>query len=141
MSGSLFGMLIAALFAAQATQPAKPGKQPASISVTGCISQDAATPGSYLFSDTSTGARYRLSGFDGRKDSEQGGQLVVGTGSGRVTIRGGLVPSPNLAAQAGALDPAKTANARTAGGSGGMASAALPEFRVERVQAIGGSCR
>src|SRR5688572_612662 len=107
---SLSGMLIAALFATQATQPAAPGKKPAPLtSVTGCISRDAATPGSYLFSDANTGARYRLSGFDGREDTGEKGQIVVGTGSRRVTIRGGLVPSPNVAAQAGALDPAKTA--------------------------------
>ncbi len=140
MSSSLFGMLIATLFATQATQPAAPKKKSAAlVSVTGCIRQDAATPGSYLFSDASTGASYRLSGFDGRKDAAPRGQIVVGTGSRRVTIRGGLVPSPNVAAQAGALDPAKTANARTAGGSA-EESAALPEFRAERIQTIAGSC-
>jgi hypothetical protein len=140
MSSPLFGILIATLLAAQATPPTALEKKPAAlISVTGCISQDAAAPGSYLFSDPSTGASYRVSGLDGAKAAGQRGHIVIGTGSRRVTIRGGLVPSPNVAAQAGALDPAKAANARTPS-TPGTPSASLPEFRAERIRISSGSC-
>jgi len=148
MSGGLLSMLVATMFATQVparpaapkSQPAAPKKAaPAVVAVTGCISPDTATPGAYLFSDSSTGAKYRLSGFDERKDSGQRGEIVVGTGARRVTIRGGLVPSPNLAAQAGAVDPSKTVNARADSGPNGT-NVPLPEFRADRIQSLGTPC-
>src|SRR6185295_1340188 len=101
MSSSQLSMLIAAVVAAQtiATRPTATEKNtPAMMTVSGCISRDAATPGSYLSSETRTGLTDRLSASDWRKGADQRGQIVVGTGSRRVTIRGGLVPSPNVAA-------------------------------------------
>ncbi|MEO8256148.1 MAG: hypothetical protein ABI868_02270 [Acidobacteriota bacterium] len=156
MSGGLFSMLVATMFATQAgpAQPAAPKSQPALpksqlaapkkttpavVAVTGCISPDTTTPGGYLFLDSSTGAKYRLSGFDERKDSGQRGEIVVGTGARRVTIRGGLVPSPNVAAQAGAIDPNKAVIARAGSGPNGT-NVPLPEFRAERIQTIGAPC-
>ena len=139
MSSYLLSMLAVSTFAMQATPspPAVPKKGTNStMTLTGCVSPDASTPGSYTFSDTRTGARYRLSGLANKR-----GEIVVGTGARRVTIRGGLVPSPNVAAQAGAIDPAKAAIASLPGGTNqGTGNAQLPEFRATRVQAIKGSC-
>jgi hypothetical protein len=128
----------AALFAVQ-TAPAQPtalkDTQPV-MTLTGCVSRDAAT-GSYTFSDPKTGAKYRLSGLDPDKGSKTRGEIVVGTGARRVTIRGGLVPSANVAAQAGAIDPSRAAIASAPGGGG---SVQLPEFHAARVQGASGTC-
>lgn len=149
MSNSLLSMVAAAMFATHATA-AQPALQNATAvsnqrnagsvtTLTGCINRDAATPGSRPFSDTSTGVR--LSGFDGRKDAGQRREMVVGTGPRRLTIRGGLVPSANVAAQASALDPARAAVASRPGGTHhGMGTTPVPELRPGRVQAISGRC-
>jgi len=131
-------IVAAALFAMQ-TAPGQPtplkNSQPV-MTLTGCISRDAAT-GSYTFSDPKTGAKYRLNGLGSDQDSKARGEIVVGTGPRRVTIRGGLVPSANVAAQAGAIDPSRAA---IASATGGGASVQLPEFRAAQVQAASGSC-
>jgi hypothetical protein len=149
MSSSLLSMVAAAMFATHATA-AQPALQHATAvtaqrnaasvtTLTGCINRDAATPGSRPFSGTSTGAR--LSGFDGRKDAGQRGETVVGTGSRRLTIRGGLVPSANVAAQASALDPAKAAVASRLGGTHhGMGTTPVPELRPGRGLGFSGWC-
>ena len=129
MSGSLLSMLVATLFAGQVnfTQPAVPKKNTAPvIAASGCISQDQSRRGE----------------VDRRKEAGQRGVIVVGTGSHRMTIRGGLVPSPNVAAQAGALDPVTVAVASMPGATTNSrtGSAAAPEFRLGPVQAVSGSC-
>jgi hypothetical protein len=143
MASLLLSTLIAAVVATQtiATRPTAPEKNtPPLMTMTGCVSRDATASGSNLFSETRPGATDRPSGFDLRKDADQRGQIVVGTGSRRVTIRGGLVPSPNVAAQAGALDPGKAAIGGPPSAPGGMGTAPLPEFRAEREHVIAGSC-
>ena len=142
MSSSLLSLLVAAVVATQttATRPTATEKNPpAAITVTDCISRTPATPGSHTLSEARTGATDRHSGFDWRKGADQRGQIVVGTGSRRVTIRGGLVPSANVAAQAGALDPVRAAIAGTPGPDG-TGNAPLPEFTAGREHVIGGSC-
>jgi hypothetical protein len=95
-----------------------------------------------MFSDINTGARYRVSGVSLRKYNGQRVEIVGQPGERRLTIRGGLVPSPNTAAQAGAIDPAKAAIANMPGGANsGTGSAQLPAFRVTRVRSLSGSCR
>ena len=107
------------------------------ITLSGCITPDATTPGAYTFSDAKTGVKYRLSGVAVAKDPGQRGEIVVGSGSARVTIRGGLVPSANVAAQAGAIDPSRAA---IAGAPGAGGSVQLPEFHAARVQGASGTC-
>jgi hypothetical protein len=58
--------------------------------------------------------------------------------SSRLKITGGLLPSPNVAAQAGAIDPSQAANASS--GGNGVGSGELPEFRVKTVRQLGGAC-
>ena len=58
-------------------------------------------------------------------------------------IRGGLVPSPNLAAQAGAIDQTKAAMAYQGVNRPGTGNSGPLEFsvtRVTRVQSVTGSC-
>jgi hypothetical protein len=144
MSNYLLSIVAATFFAMQAKPipPTVPKKDTNPlITLTGCVSRDASTPGSYTFSDMKTGAKYRLIGFDVRKDAGKQGEIVVGTGARRVTIRGGLVPSANVAARGSAMDPAQMAIARLPNGtSSGTGDVHLPEFRASRVQALNGSC-
>jgi len=93
-----------------------------------CAEPDTARPERFTLSDK-TGTTYRLSGAN-----------VKAYVWRNVRIRGGLVPSPNLAAQAGAIDQTKAAmeyqgaNRRGTGNSGPL------EFSVTRVQRVTGSC-
>jgi hypothetical protein len=143
MSSYLIGMLAAALFTMQAApaRPTAPKKDTKPIAMTGCLSQDATTPGAFTFSDAKTGAKYRLSSVDTQKDAGKRGEISVGTGALRVTIRGGLVPSPNVAAQAGAIDASKLAIASQPGGANaGTGNVRLPEFQATEIKTIKGSC-
>jgi hypothetical protein len=56
-----------------------------------------------------------------------------------LTIKGGLLPNPNVAAQAGAMDPARAAMA-SAGGAAGPGAVDLPEFKVKSVRPVSGGC-
>jgi hypothetical protein len=82
---------------------------------------------------------YRLTGTAVRDYVGQTVLIVGGSASKKLTIRGGLVPSPNVAAQAGAMDPARAAVA-SQGGSAGPGSVELPEFKVKSVRQVSGSC-
>jgi hypothetical protein len=143
ISNYLFGILTATAFATQAApaQPVSPPKVNTPVmTLSGCVSPDAATPGSYTLADSKTGAIYRLSGFAAPKDAKRG-ETAVGSGAFRVSIRGGLVPSANVAAQAGAIDASKAAIASAPGGTGsGTGNVQLPEFRATHVQTLKGSC-
>ena len=57
-----------------------------------------------------------------------------------VTIRGGLWPTPNVAAQAGAIDPAQAAIAHQPGGTSSGTGVARPQFRMARLRAVNSAC-
>jgi hypothetical protein len=110
------------------------------VTLTGCVSRSGTTPTEFTFADATTGTKYRLSGASVRKFAGQR-VVIVGGPERRLTIRGGLVPSPNAAAQAGHQDPVQAAIANLpGGGSTGTGTVELPTFRVSRVRAAGGSC-
>ena len=112
------------------------------ITLSGCVSRGAVTQGQFALSDASTGGRYRLSGVRMKKFAGQRVQIVGSPVNRRLTIRGGLLPSPNAAGQAGAQDPAQVAIASLPGGANsGTGTVELPEFRVTRVRSLGGSCQ
>jgi hypothetical protein len=69
---------------------ASPAKQ--AITLIGCVQSDSAKPGWFTLSDRNTGTTYRLTGAN-----------VKAYVWRNVRIVGGLVPSPNIAAQAGRL--------------------------------------
>jgi hypothetical protein len=136
---------VVAMFAMQTAStpppsPAAPKDTKTPVKLSGCVSQERAAPGTFTFAQTGTDTRYRLGGASVRKYVCQLVE-IVGTPVGRrLTIRGGLFPSPNVAAQAGALDPVQAAIATQPGGpNSGTGAAELPEFRVTRVRALG-SC-
>jgi hypothetical protein len=117
--------------------PAKPAAK--TISLSGCVVRGETTPDQFTLEDELEG-KYRLSGvklhdYVGRRVQIAGGVV----GSNRLTIKGGLLPNPNVAAQAGAMDPARAAVA-SAGGSAGPGTVELPEFKVRSVRPVTGEC-
>src|SRR5512138_2758059 len=105
--------------AAQAAKaPAKaPVAESKEIRLNGCISRDASRPGQFNFLDNDRGDKYRLTGKGLRKFVGHRVEIVGGPPGKGVTFKTGLWPSPNVAAQAGALDPAKAAVANLPGGA------------------------
>jgi hypothetical protein len=111
---------------------------PKIITLTGCV-----TPGtspSELTIEDKTGS-YRLTGMSVRdflgQNVELGGSVYE---SKKLVIKGGLLPSPNTAAQAGAIDQTQIAN-ETHGGSAPTGDVQLPEFRVKSIRPLGTGCK
>lgn len=148
MNALVLATLAAALMALPAQTPSAPPPADAKkgsdrpLTLNGCVSRSRAPQDPFTLSETGTGAEYRLTGKRLGKYVGRRVEVVGVTLGGRLTIRGGLLPSPNVAAQAGAMDPAKAAIANMTGATAGSeGSVVLPEFRVARVRALDGSCR
>ena len=136
----LCSTLVVGASAAQ-TPPASSGTSRSSVELVGCVSDDPSASGAFTF-DESGGGKYRLTGKSVRKYAGRMVRLVGGPQGKRLSIRGGLWPSPNVAAQAGAIDPAQASIARQPGGAAsGTGGVDLPEFRVVSVRGVDGSCR
>jgi hypothetical protein len=130
--------------AAQApgSSPKPPANDNKEIRLNGCISRDAIRPGQFNFLDNESGFKYRLTGKGLRKFVGQRVEIVGGPPGKGVTFRTGLWPSPNTAAQAGALDPAKAAVANLPGGASDAPGVSpLPEFKVLRLRGVEGACQ
>jgi len=147
MTGYLTGGLLAAMLlflpiapvSAQTKAPAKDA--PKELRLNGCISKDDIQPGQFNFRGDE-GDRYRLTGKNLKKFVGQKVEIVGGPPGKGVTFKTGLWPSPNTAAQAGALDPAKAAVARFPDGASDVAGVSpLPEFRVTRLRGVEGACQ
>ncbi len=123
-------------FAAQTKSKKTPA--PKTITLSGCVAEDA-TSKDLIIQDKS--GPYRLSGMNVR---DYLGQQVELAGavyeSKKLVIKGGLVPSPNAAAQAGAIDQTQIAN-ETHGGSAPTGDVQLPEFRVKSIRPLGTGCK
>ncbi len=149
MTGYLTGGLLAAMLlflpaapvSAQTSQtPAK--ETPKEIRLNGCISRDDIRPGQFNFREEDSGDRYQVSGKNLKKFVGQRVEIVGGPPGKGVTFKTGLWPSPNVAAQAGAMDPAKAAVARMPGGAADAPGASqLPEFKVVRLRGVEGACQ
>jgi hypothetical protein len=148
MTGYLTGGLLAALLvvqpaaanSAQTTTPAKDALK--EVRLNGCISRDGIRPGQFNFLDNDSGDKYRLTGKNLKKFVGQRVEIVGGPPGKGVTFKTGLLPSPNVAAQAGAIDPAQAAVARLPGGAADAPGASpLPEFKVIRLRGLEGACQ
>ena len=130
-----------------AAQAAKPSEKAAAgeskeIRLNGCISRDTIRPGQFNFLDNDSGFRYRLTGKGLRNFVGRRVEIVGGPPGKGITFRTGLWPSPNVAAQAGALDPAKAAVANLPGGAADAVGVnPLPEFKVIRLRGVEGACQ
>ena len=137
--------VIVGVSAAAAQQPEKsekPSTTPAAMTLTGCVSDKPGRSGQYMFQEADgLKQQFRLNGKDIKKYAGLRVEVVAGSPSGKgLSIRGGLWPSPNAAAQAGALDPAQESIARQPGGANSGAGAEVPELRVTRLRLVEGSC-
>ncbi len=146
MSGYLISGVLAAMFGLQsgsATAPATTGgKDSREIRLNGCIARDRIMPGQFTFLDNEGGGKYRLTGKGLKNFVGHRVEIVGGPPGKGITFRTGLFPSPNVAAQAGALDPAQAAIANLPGGAADAnANAPLPEFRVIRLRNVEGACQ
>jgi hypothetical protein len=117
--------------AANTKQPTKP------LTLSGCVNASSSENGLFTLSDAKQGTTYRLVGTDVRDYVGQHVQ-VSGVAPRRVQFVGGLYPSPNVAAQAGAIDPNQAAIAATNGAATGTRP--LLEFHVKSVRATPGAC-
>lgn len=133
----LLASLCAADGASAQTKKAKP--KPEVITLTGCVERAEGSPTQYTLEDSGTGVKYRLTGTNVR-DFVGRPVLIVGGATGKkLVITGGLLPNPNVAAQAGAMDPARAAVAAQ-GGVAGPGTVELPEFKVKSVRPGTGGC-
>lgn len=132
---------IAAAAASSAAQSSSSSKKPPKIvTLSGCVERDEKIPDQYTLTDLQSGGTYRVSGKDfsefvGRRVRLDGGVVVRG-----FAIKGGLQPNPNVAAQAGAIDPSRAAvQSGTGGGTRRPTTDELPEFRVKTIQTANGA--
>jgi Protein of unknown function (DUF5818) len=129
---------------AQSTHPT--AKKPSSdqngksIHVTGCVAADEADAARFTLADDTGATTYRLSGKDVREYLGKRVE-VVGNERSKLKIVGGLTPSPNIAGQAGAIDPTRAAMAaQGAEGNAQPGNILVPEFHVTAVKAVPGGC-
>jgi hypothetical protein len=129
----------AAAFAAQAPADSKPKPQSNVLTLSGCVTPDPMQRNVFTLTDENDPTVYRLTGTSVKKYIGQRVE-VSGIPSKGLKIVGGLYPTPNVAAQAGAIDPARAAvEAQT---QGGTAAAGRPttELRVRSVRTVPGVC-
>ena len=102
---------------------------PKALTLVGCVQPDETKPDRFTFWAKDTGKTYRLSGAS-----------MKGFEWRNVRIVGGLVPTVNLAAQAGAIDETRVAMAQQGSDPQGSRNLEIFEFRVSTVRALSGTC-
>jgi hypothetical protein len=132
-------VLASATIVAAQTATKKTPTLPKPISLSGCVARAGAAGDQFTIDDKS--GTYRLTGVDVHDFVGQRVQIVGGViRTKKLDIAGGLKPSANLAAQAGAIDPSQAASA-AAGGQAPTGNVQLPEFRVRTVRPLGAGCQ
>ena len=137
-----FAVLTAALAAslsAQTKSPARAGNKDKSVPLvlTGCVASPKA--GTLTVQDEKKG-RFELTGHG--LDIYIGKRVEVrGRSQSALHITTGLYPSPNVAAQAGAIDPVRAAEANMPGNPDRQHPAALPKITVTQVRAVKDDCK
>lgn len=136
-------LALSASMQAQQASSGKAAKQPPAprtLTLTGCVERSE-VPNQYTIADDVNG-RYQVSGSDISKYVGRRVQVAGTPGSTRFRVKGGLWPTPNVAAQAGAIDPAKAAiAAQPGGGATGTGDINLPTLKVKAVRTLDGGCK
>ena len=118
----------------------KKAEPPKVISLSGCVVRGEKTSDPFTIVDKNEG-KYRLSGINLRDYIGQSVQIAGGVvETKRMVVKGGLYPNPNVAAQAGAMDPSRAAVAAAVGNSTTGVVDDLPEFKVKSVRPVSGGC-
>src|SRR5258707_109304 len=107
----LAAALVAVRPAATGSQSPKPATKPVPtvVTLTGCVGGGKSAGEPFTLSSEDGSVAYKLTGISMRRYEGERVQIVGGPDTRRFRIVGGLTPSPNAAAQAGALDPARAA--------------------------------
>ena len=137
----LAGVCAAPLLAQDNDKKAFAKSAPKTISLSGCVVRGGEkTPADQFTLEDVNEGKYRLTGVKLQDYIGQRVQIAGGVvETKRLTIKGGLMPNANVAAQAGAMDPARAAMA-SAGGAAGPGTVDLPEFKVKSVRPVSGGC-
>ena len=132
----IVGLMLAAAVPVGAVAQDTTKKKPNTVTLTGCVQRSQTSPNQFTIQDES--GIYRLTGMDLRQYFGHRVEVVGGTPA-RLKIAGGLKPSPNIAGQAGAIDPVRAA---TAIHDGATQSGTGPEMelKVRSIKSIDGSC-
>ena len=137
----LLALTLTAAAAAASAQPPAKSKPPKVLTLTGCVEQDLAAPDQFTLVDKSDGTKYRVTGKDFREYLGRPVQLDGGIALKGVKVVGGLTPNPNIAAQAGAIDPSRAAvQAATTPAPPGR-DIDIQEFKVKQIKSLGGTCQ
>jgi len=127
--------VVLSIASAAAAQPPAP-KKPSTITLSGCVQKSETSPNQFTLVDDN--AIYRLTGVDVREFVGRRVE-VVGGPPRKLKIVGGLKPSPNIAGQAGSIDPATAAiaihDSAAVNGTGPEI-----ELRVKSIKSVGGTC-
>jgi hypothetical protein len=150
MRSYLIGVLLLATAAAASAQqpaaaPSTPDKNdknaPKTVTLSGCVTKGKGQPNQFTLDDDQNG-KYPLSGNQIGHYLGQRVEIAGTTDTARVKIKGGLWPTPNVAAQGGSIDPVRAAIAsQPGGGASGTGDTDLPSFRVKSVRTLEGGCQ
>jgi hypothetical protein len=147
MRSYLIGFVLLAAASVAAQQPtASPSSSdktdkntPKTVTLSGCVVKGKGQPNQFTLDDDQNG-KYQLSGNQIGRYLGQRVEIAGTTDTSRLKIKGGLWPTPNVAAQGG--DPVRAAIAsQPGGGSAGTGDADLPSFRVKSVKTLEGGCQ
>ena len=127
-----------AVLASAALADAQAPKPPDVRMLSGCVAPSATSKRQFTLTDAESTETYRLTGTDVREFVGKHVE-VLGAPSKRLVIKGGLYPSPNVAGQAGDIDPGRAAIAAQAGPTSNE-QRPLIEFRVRSVRLTPGDC-
>jgi len=135
MRNALAAAIALSIVSTAGAQPST-ARKPTTITLSGCVEKSQSLPNRFTLVDDN--GIYRLTGVDVREFLGRRVQ-VVGGPPRKLKIVGGLRPSPNVAGQAGAMDPAQAA---TAVQEGALVNGTGPEIelRVRSIKSIAGSC-
>lgn len=128
----------AAIAGAQSSE-SKSKSKPELITRTGCVAAPDRNSRNFTMLDEFDGATYALKGLNVK---EYVGKRVEVSGAPpkRFVVAGGLYPSPNAAAQAGAMDPAKAAIEAQMNGPMSASRPGTIDFQVKSVRIVTGTC-
>lgn len=133
-----------AMFVATVSAQEKPAggerRTPRTLTLTGCVEQGA-NPNQFTLTDALNG-KFQVSGNRIGRYLGRRVEIAGNPDTRRLKVRLGLYPTPNVAAQAGAIDPVRAAIAAQPGGSGsGTGDVALPALKVKSIKTLDGGCR